>query len=490
MGRLLEKLRNRLTSGSVKPFLAPYLPFGLILAALLLAFTDLTVLLLEQSAGYWLDAGRAESGLPFVQAILANGLLISALAGLLYLALLWLLLTILTRSAALLLWLPVGFLHASHALGWAAGKIFGVDFPSLAAGTLAALLLAIFLAAILLRPNPAPSRRWVKRLWTALPVLWVIILVGLVAFRAILPKPGWQALKPEHTPGLRAHTVIAFDPVRQKAVLFGGISRWLGSGYVSNNDTWEWDGQDWAEIQPANRPPLRSGHAMAYDEANGVMVLFGGEDKSGKLMMNDTWFWDGSNWTQVFPQNSPSPRRGGQMFFDRAAGHIILAGGFSRSYPDEKMENYSDTWIWTGDDWQYHSSLENGIFITTPVNGYDPIRGQAVVFDFGGLLLWSGQSWARIQPPVQPPFRWGPALAADPGDGKMVLFGGIENDIRQNDTWLLDGDTWTQIHADLSPAPRDAHAMFFDPTRNSFIIYGGFNLNGYATDDMWEFVLP
>jgi hypothetical protein len=490
MARLLEKLRDRLASGSLNLFSAPYLPFGLILAALLLAFTDLAVLLLEQPAAYWLDAGRAESGLPFVQSILSNGLLPSTLAGLLYLALLWLLLTILTRSAALLLWLPVGFLHASHALGWAVGKIPGLGLPPLAVGMIATLLLGIFLVAILMRPNPAPLRRWLKWLWTALPVLWVITLVGLVAFRAILPKPGWQALKPEHTPGPRADTVIAYDPVRQRAVLFGGISRWLGSGYEYNNETWEWDGQDWTEIKPANRPALRAGHAMAYDEANGVMVMFGGEDKSSALMLNDTWLWDGNNWTQAFPQGSPSPRRGGQMFFDKAAGRIVLAGGFSRSYPDEKMENYADTWIWTGEDWQYHSSLDSGIFITNSANGYDPIRNQAVVFDFSGLLIWSNDTWTRMQPPIQPPFRWWPALAADPRTGKMFLFGGIENDVRQNDTWLLDGDTWTQLHPDLSPAPRDSHAVFFDPTRNSFIVYGGLNTKGYAMDDMWEFVLP
>jgi hypothetical protein len=490
MGYLPEKLRDRLASGSLKLFSAPYLPFGLILAALLLAFTDLAVLLLEQPAAYWLDADRAESGLPFIQGILANGLLASALAGLLYLALLWLLLTILTRSAALLLWLPVGFLHASHALGWAAIRIFDLSFPPLASGMAAALLLAIFLVAILLRPTPAPFRRWVRWLWTALPILWVIALVGLVAFRVILPKPGWQALKPEHTPGPRANTAVAFDLTRQKTVLFGGVSIWVGSSYLHNNDTWEWDGQDWMEIEPVTRPALRAGHMMAYDEANGVMVMFGGEDKSGSFMMGDTWLWDGNDWTQVFPQISPSPRRGGQMFFDKASGHIILAGGFTRKYPDNDIEQFGDAWLWDGGNWQYVTSYESWILITNSANGYDPVRNQAVVFDYNSLLIWSNNTWTKIQPSVQPPFRWGPALAANPGTGKMILFGGIENDIRQNDTWLLDGDTWTQLHPDLSPAPRDAHAMFFDSTRNSFIIFGGLNENRFAMDDMWELVLP
>jgi hypothetical protein len=490
MAHLPEKLRNWLASGSVKPFLAPYLPFGLILAALLLAFTDLAVLLLEQPAAYWLDAGRAESELPFVQSILANGLLASILAGLLYLALLWLLLTILTRSAALLLWLPVGFLHATHSLGWVADKIFSASFHPLTAGMIATVLLGIFLVVILMRPNPAPPHGWVKRLWMVLPVLWVVALVGLVGFRAILPKAGWHALKPEHTPGPRTNTAIAYDPARQRAVLFGGISRWLGSHYQYNNDTWEWDGKDWVEIAPVNRPALRAGHMMAYDESNGIMVMFGGEDRNGDFMLGDTWLWDGNDWTQVYPQDSPSPRRGGQMFFDKASGRIILAGGFSRKYPEKEIEQHADTWMWDGENWHPLTSYELWITLTNPANGYDSVRNRGVVFDYNGLLIWANNGWTKTQFSIQPPFRWGTAMAADPNNGKMILFGGIENDIRQNDTWLLDGDTWTQLHPDLFPAPRDAHAMFFDSTRNSFIIFGGLNENRFAMDDMWELVLP
>ena len=34
---------------------------------------------------------------------------------------------------------------------------------------------------------------------------------------------------------------------------------------------------------------------MAYDAADGTLVLFGGEGRSGSL--GDTWTWDGSAWT-------------------------------------------------------------------------------------------------------------------------------------------------------------------------------------------------
>ena len=41
---------------------------------------------------------------------------------------------------------------------------------------------------------------------------------------------------------------LAYDPVRQRTVLFGGASGTL------LDDTWEFDGQDWAQIATANAP--------------------------------------------------------------------------------------------------------------------------------------------------------------------------------------------------------------------------------------------
>ena len=42
---------------------------------------------------------------------------------------------------------------------------------------------------------------------------------------------------------------------------------------------------------------------MAYDAADGTVVLFGGQGRSGSL--GDTWTWDGSAWTQAHPSTSP-----------------------------------------------------------------------------------------------------------------------------------------------------------------------------------------
>lgn len=60
--------------------------------------------------------------------------------------------------------------------------------------------------------------------------------------------------------------------------------------------TWEYDGTTWQEIEKAGGPKSQW-HAMAYDEAIGVTVLFGGVDEN-KNPIEGTWLYDGQAWVQ------------------------------------------------------------------------------------------------------------------------------------------------------------------------------------------------
>jgi len=65
-------------------------------------------------------------------------------------------------------------------------------------------------------------------------------------------------------------------------VLFGG-----GSGGIDQNSTWAWTGAHWRHLFPTQSPPAREGAGMAYDEALGHVILFGGQN--GNVLLNDTW---------------------------------------------------------------------------------------------------------------------------------------------------------------------------------------------------------
>jgi len=75
---------------------------------------------------------------------------------------------------------------------------------------------------------------------------------------------------------------MAYDSARGVTVLFGGDDEYR------QDDTWEWDGTDWTVRATTNKPAIRYLHAMAYDSSRGVTVLFGGNGNFN-VLLNDTW---------------------------------------------------------------------------------------------------------------------------------------------------------------------------------------------------------
>ena len=96
---------------------------------------------------------------------------------------------------------------------------------------------------------------------------------------------------------------MVYDTQRGVIVLFGGQGQARPAedlpveAMQTLNDTWEFDGKIWCEVSPRQVPPARYGHAMAYDEARGVVILFGGIANDGTYL-NDTWEYDGLTWTE------------------------------------------------------------------------------------------------------------------------------------------------------------------------------------------------
>ena len=80
---------------------------------------------------------------------------------------------------------------------------------------------------------------------------------------------------------------MAYDEVRGRTVLFGGDNR--GSSLLG--DTWEWDGNDWTQMNDVGAGG-RSGHAMAFGArpvgaTSFEVLLFGGQN--GAAALGDTW---------------------------------------------------------------------------------------------------------------------------------------------------------------------------------------------------------
>src|SRR6185295_18134185 len=129
----------------------------------------------------------------------------------------------------------------------------------------------------------------------------------------------WRKLNPANSPSARSAGVVALDSAHNNVLLFGGL------GSVNPNNTWLWDGTDWTQQNLLVQPPLRYYSQAAFEPHLGGVVVFGGG--SGGVDLNDSWEWDGTHWIQLNPAQAPPARESFAMAFDPVLDRIIVAGG-------------------------------------------------------------------------------------------------------------------------------------------------------------------
>lgn len=151
----------------------------------------------------------------------------------------------------------------------------------------------------------------------------------------------WTQASPATRPLDRAAAALAFDQDRGNTVLFGGYQHGSPAPGPILSDTWTWDGITWTQRSTSTPPPARRALGMASDPFRSQLVLFGGVAGDGTPAFDDTWAWNGTDWSQLSPGTHPSARAGHSMAYDSAHGQIVLFGGSTNSVPE-----LDDTWVW------------------------------------------------------------------------------------------------------------------------------------------------
>jgi hypothetical protein len=260
---------------------------------------------------------------------------------------------------------------------------------------------------------------------------------------------GWTQLSPASSPPARGGAGIAYDPTTGTVVLFGGSNN--GTNGSVHGDTWTWDGVNWTQQFPLVSPPARSvDQSMVYDPVTETVLLFGGGGADngdyGGVAYGDTWEWNGrtKTWTQLFPASSPSPR-GAPLAYDALTGTVVLFGG-ANGGGDCCRVFYNDTWTWDGVNWTQQIPPSSPSARSAPAMAYDPSLGMVVVY--GGTSgppsalddtwAWNGKTWTQLNLHNQPSARYWPEMDFDPLTNGLVLFGGeTTGDNVSNQTWLL-----------------------------------------------------
>jgi hypothetical protein len=280
---------------------------------------------------------------------------------------------------------------------------------------------------------------------------------------------------------------MAYDAARRQVVLFGGG---LEDGSEAD-DLWIWDGVAWEQVFPPLRPPPRLQAQMAYDPVRRELVLFGGVQTDPFVQLDDTWTWNGIEWTPESPTVSPSESSGG-MAFDTDGREMVLLAPMPFGDPME-------TWTWNGADWMKVSPATSPPERHFPGMAFDWKRREIVVF--GGYYgcvefdciyrrdtwTWNDRTWSEETPPRKPSPRSSMGMQHAQPPGKVVLFGGFGEvpegfESFLGDTWLWDGSTWAPRQFPQAPMRRSQMGMAYDFARHQTVLFGGSTRDGVIGD--------
>lgn len=288
----------------------------------------------------------------------------------------------------------------------------------------------------------------------------------------------WTQAAPANSPSARSLPQIASNPTTGEVVLFSGAA-----GFSAPADTWRWTGSNWQQLSPTASPTGRAGGAMVWHELAGVWVMYGSNNTSffGGPSGNQTWEFNGSTWTQRFPTNSPGGLALMGAAYDGARDRMVVYGGVANSqFPIAEAR----TWEYNGIDWTEKFPANSPGPLERPAMCFHAGIGKVVLF--GGIDpqtggtddTWSfdGTNWAVI--PVsgpRPVARTAAKMVYDSNRGVCVLHGGMNfnTGTPYTDTWEFNGTAWTQTSSPAITPGRLEFAMAMDNARRQVVAFGG-----------------
>jgi len=306
--------------------------------------------------------------------------------------------------------------------------------------------------------------------------LAIVLMATLTALAQ--PASKWVKLKPANSPSARAAAAMAYDPVSQRIVLFGGFGT---TSYF--DETWTFDGTTWTLVPTSVAPPARAAAGIAYDSWLKKLVLFGGF--ANDQYMGDTWVWDGasSTWTEIQTTKGTHPETLPMVFPDPLSGRVDYYGGYDGQF-------YSlTTWRFRAGDWHNVQPAEFPSARAAAVYGTNPEIKQSFVFgglaDVNPVNMWTfdGKTWTQQFPGNPMGYRFLTGSAYDPRFHGVLVFGGFAGD-DVNETWLWDGTNWTQLTPRQSPSARESMGMAFDEAHQVTVVFGGLK-RGHVLGDTW-----
>lgn len=268
----------------------------------------------------------------------------------------------------------------------------------------------------------------------------------------------------------------------------------------------------WSDLGP---PSTRAGAGMAYDAADGYVVVFGGYGDIGTTLDGHTWSYANGCWKQLSPTTSPSPRVAMQMVWDPNSadctsvfssdtqGCVLLYGGCTAL---ARAGMYAGGGVDCGtvasDTWEFYNGQWAQVTTTASPGGrfesgmaYDASSGDNFMILYGGCTTKSpctvgADTWKFVGGATPtwteicgitaclPGQLYLPAMAYDAssGDAYVLMYGGESGSTAVNSYWKFQSGLWTVLCSSAcTPGPRESALEQWDPTYGGILLVGGYN---------------
>ena len=288
------------------------------------------------------------------------------------------------------------------------------------------------------------------------------------------PRFTWQILASgDDGPGPRSRHCLVYDANEEATVLVGGII-W-GKFLDLQSDTWELRANHWTPIKTRPKPPARHRGAMVYDSRRGCSILFGGQGQLG-VVFGDTWIYGGGRWKQCrfWWWNRPAARCGHSMAFDEATGKVVLFGGINQLFL-----SLGDTWLFDGASWQKvrgpgPPARRYAAF------AYDPdLRGcvlhggawdDAGRIQYGDTWLFRNDAWTQLPTDFDTDNRDDHGLAYHRAAKKLIMLEGVGG---ARGVLARDDVGWQPVDAIPLHPRHQCSPLAWDDTLGGLLFHGG-----------------
>jgi hypothetical protein len=299
----------------------------------------------------------------------------------------------------------------------------------------------------------------------------------------------WTQLFPLHVPQGRYGHVMVYDSLRDRIVMFGGRTN---NSKLDLADTWVFKDGDWTQLNPPTSPPARLLAGAAYDPLRDRVVLFGGAtitaDNKTTTSFHDTWEFDGTTWTQVL---SDGPKIDKPLIvWDAARANVFMLGA------DSALASHQFTYDPKVPVWNEKTNTRLPSCVNEGSIAYNADAG--TIFFTGGACAgvtaletseeWDGNQWNPKSVKFNVGRLFGAAMVYDQSRQLITLFGGniVTGGAPRNELWLFNGD-WIQLaDVNLVPPARSLPVFQTDFANNRILLFGGVDpTTTYA--DLWQY---